>query len=217
VNLRVWKGCSTTTSCLFGKASAAPPHLTPSNTNSPYHSLYLTLTFSFPPATRLQFFQHALLSPHSRSKLSRDCSLRFFKMGFFIKQPLLVPFKVTVPRAIYNFSNFSRSYSSFKTTPQHPGHQGVANSWSPGRRGVENPQCLGHQGFVLGYFLNFKPTCLHLGHRGFTHPGVQDTGGSRIHRCPGRCGVESPQCPGHRGVVFFRICATRLWIHWLQC
>ena len=34
-------------------------------------------------------------------------------------------------------SAFSRSYSTFKTTPRRPGHQGVANSQCPGHRGVE--------------------------------------------------------------------------------
>ena len=36
-----------------------------------------------------------------------------------------------------------------KTTPRRPGHRGVANSWCPGRWGVENLERPGHRGFVF--------------------------------------------------------------------
>ena len=78
-----------------------------------------------------------------------------------------------------------------------PGSCGFQVSQTPGNR---ESRCPGHQGFVLyTIFLNFKPTCLHLGHQGFVNPWCPGVGNLW---CPGRQRVKNPRCPGHRGVVF---------------
>jgi len=120
-------------------------------------------------------------------------------------------------------SNFSQSYySSFKTTPWHPGHRGVANPWCPGGEGVVNPWSPGYRGVA---------TCLPLGYQGVENrlvnpwcPGYRGScnltssriPGSReslVSRIPGSRespvsriqGVANPQCPGHLKDFFFTV------------
>ena len=56
------------------------------------------------------------------------------------------PLGPRLPSAIYNFGDFLRSYSSFKTTSWHLRHQGVMISRCPRWREIENLRCPGHQG-----------------------------------------------------------------------
>jgi len=103
-------------------------------------------------------------------------------------------------------------------TPWHPGHRGVTNPRCLGCLGDENLLCPGHWGVenqntgesffdCSRFFLNFKPTCLHLGHRGNANPSVRDrVAGSRVSlACPGCRKVRNRRCLGDQelGVVFW--------------
>ena len=100
-------------------------------------------------------------------------------------------------RAILNFHDFSRSYSSFKTTPLSLGNRMPCSreslvSRTPGSRESPVSRTPGLHYFIL--FLNFKPTCLQFGHCGFLKT-----------RCPGRRGVTNTRCLGTLGSRFLSV------------
>ena len=84
--------------------------------------------------------------------------MRFLKLVFFQTIPPN-PIRGYLPRAIFNFSDFSRSYSSFKMTPQHPEHREVANSrksWTSGSRESPVSGTPGSQEFPVSRTLGIR-------------------------------------------------------------
>ena len=119
--------------------------------------------------------------PFKKLLFSKICLLKVWCMtGLVLLQ---------VPRLIFNFWDFSLSYSSFKTTPQHPGHRGVANPRCPRCQGAKNLKCPGHQEVktpgILFWLQANLPSLGIPGSREWTVSGIPGSWESLISRTSG--------------------------------
>jgi len=111
--------------------------------------------------------------------------MRFFVWVFSSKYPSWSHLRF--PRAIFNFSEFSRSYVHFKNTIWRPGHRIVADCRCPRHRIVIVFQCPGHRIVVKNTHVDKLP-----GHRIV-----------EVYRCPRHRIVVVCRWPGHWIVVFW--------------
>ena len=82
----------------------------------------------------------------------RDCSMRFLKLVFFIKQPLLVPLEVIQSHFLI-LATFHGVVKVLKPLPSVQ-DQDTKELKIPG--GVENLRCPRHWGFFLYYFFQLQ-------------------------------------------------------------
>ena len=123
--------------------------------------------------------------------------MRFLKLCFFSKQPLLVPLEVPLILATF--------HGAIQVLKQLPGVRDTGELQIPGVQDAGESRVPGVPDARDSFFLLFFKLQANLpsvGTLGIRESPVSGTPGFGNPRCPGRRGVEDPWCPGHRGVVF---------------